>query len=459
MLFRSRFSTYKSVSKTIKVKDSTSVKIVIKQSQHGPIVNDLIADFKEKKPVSMSWIFTHEPINILEATYGLSHSDDISTFQSAVSLLNAPGLNIMYGDAKNKIAWFTTGKLYQLEKGVNPNFILNGSNGIDDKKTFFDKNDNPKSINPSNNFVYSSNNMPEAIKGYNYPGYYLPEDRAKRIESLLTPKNNWTITDVEKMITDNVSSNAPKIAQNFISYLKNASLTANENQAIQILKSWNGSNNNSDTAPTIYNKWIYFYLKNTFHDELGEISFNQLLKTHIVKQFIGNQDKIENSVWFDNISTKNKVETRHDIFYNSYKQAIASLEKQLGKNVNSWTWNKVHKLEIKHPLGSVAILKPLFNVGIFEIAGSCEVINNNMFAYSDKEFYDIKAGPSTRRIIDFSDIENSKSIVPTGNSGNPFSKHYSDQADLFVAGKFRKMMLNKAEIIKKSTKLTFKPKS
>ena len=190
---------------------------------------------------------------------------------------------------------------------------------------------------------------------------------------------------------------------------------------------------------------------------MGEISFNQLLKTHIVKQIIGNQDKIENSVWWDNVSTKNKVETRHDIFYNSYKQAIASLEKQLGKNVNSWTWNRVHKLEIKHPLGSVAILKPLFNVGIFEIPGSCEVINNNMFTYSDNDFYDIKAGPSTRRIIDFSDVENSKSILPTGNSGNPFSKHYSNQADLFVAGKFRKMMLNKAEIVKKSTKLTFKP--
>jgi penicillin amidase len=34
------------------------------------------------------------------------------------------------------------------------------------------------------------------------------------------------------------------------------------------LKSWTGSNNLNDIGPTIYNKWIYYYLKSTFEDEL-----------------------------------------------------------------------------------------------------------------------------------------------------------------------------------------------
>ncbi|MBC7642887.1 MAG: penicillin acylase family protein, partial [Flavobacterium sp.] len=279
----------------------------------------------------------------------------------------------------------------------------------------------------------------------------------KRISNLLDSKSNWDKTSVSKMITDNISVTSPEIAKNFISYLNKSRLSENENQAIKVLESWKGSNNLNDIAPTIYNKWIYFYLKNTFEDELGEISFNQLLKTHIVKQVIGNQSKIENSPWWDNISTKNKVENRQEIFNLSFKQAISSLENQLGDDVNSWTWKRVHKIEFRHPLGSVAILKPLFNVGVFDIAGSCEVINNNLFVYSDNKINDVKGGPSSRRIIDFSDIENSLNILPTGNSGNPFSKHYDDQAEMFVTGKFRKMMLNKNEIIKKSTKLVFKP--
>jgi len=56
------------------------------------------------------------------------------------------------------------------------------------------------------------------------------------------------------------------------------------------------------------------------------------------------------------------------------------------------------------------------------------------------------SGPSTRRIIDFSDIENSLSILPTGQSGNIFSPHYKDQAELYNNGEFRKMMLNEDEI-------------
>jgi penicillin G amidase len=452
------FLDYKTRTKFIKVKDSTTVIIDIKDTQHGPIINDLIVDFKTKKPVSLSWIFTQQPIKILDAVYGLSHAENILDFEKSVSTIVAPGLNIMYGDAKNNVAWFTTGKLYKLEKGVNSNFILNGSNGIDDRRTFFEASENPKSINPKNGYVYSANNMPEAINGYDYPGYYLPEDRAKRISGLLDTKSNWDKTSASQMITDNVSSVATEISKNFISYLNKKSISANENQAIKILESWKGSNNLDDVAPTIYNKWIYFYLKNTFEDELGKISFNQLLLTHIVKQIISNQSKIENSPWWDNVSTKNKIENRQEIFNVSLKQAISSLEKQLGNDVNSWTWNRVHKLEVKHPLGSVAVLKPLFNVGVFDIAGSNEVINNNLFTYNDNEINTVKGGPSTRRIIDFSNIENSLNVLPTGNSGNPFSKHYDDQAEMFVAGKFRKMELNKNEIIKTSTKLVLKPK-
>jgi len=72
--------------------------------------------------------------------------------------------------------------------------------------------------------------------------------------------------------------------------------------------------------------------------------------------------------------------------------------------------------------------------------------------------YNVTAGPSTRRIIDFCDVENSISILPTGQSGNPFSKHYRDQAEMYNKGEFRKMKMNKEEIIRVSTKLIISPK-
>ena len=442
--------------KTIKVKDSASVTLNIKETIHGPIMNGLLTTLTSKKPIAMSWIYTQQKNQILEAVHALSHSKNVNDFYNGVSLIASPGLNVMYGDAQNNIAWITSGKLYKLDKSVNGNFIMNGANGIDDKKEFLDFSKNPSAINPPWDYVYSSNNQPEAIDGYLYPGYYLPKDRAKRINGLLAPKNNWTSSDVQKMINDNTSSTASDLMANWTSVLnKNAS--TNEQTAMQILQHWKGTNDLKDIAPTIFNKWIYFYLQDTFKDELGVDNFNSFLGTHIMKQTIAAQSQNENSPWWDDITTKNHKETRTEILNKSFKEAIASLEKQIGNNPNDWTWNKVHIVEHQHPLGKVAALRGFFNVGPFEAPGSNEVINNLFFTYSDNPKSEVKGGPSTRRIIDFSDVENSVSILPTGQSGNPMSKHYSDQAEMYIQGKFRKMKMNKTEIIKTSTKLVFKP--
>jgi penicillin amidase len=54
--------------------------------------------------------FTQQPIHILDAVYTLSHAKQ-SRFSKGVALISAPGLNVMYGDAKGNIAWWATGKL------------------------------------------------------------------------------------------------------------------------------------------------------------------------------------------------------------------------------------------------------------------------------------------------------------------------------------------------------------
>lgn len=448
--------TYK--QKTVKVKDSLDVKVNIKTSQHGPVLNGLLEGLDPEKPIAMSWIYTQQKNEILDAVYHLSHAKNLEDFQKHIELIKAPGLNIMYGDAKGNIAWITSGKLYKVDKSVNTNFILKGGNGVDDQKEFLPFAKNPAAVNPDWNYVYSANNQPEAIDGYLYPGYYLPKDRATRIDGLLAPKNNWTKEDVSKMIVDNTSATAETIVANMTMPLNVSKFSGNEKKALNLLKAWKGTHELEDIAPSIYNKWLYFYLKATFEDELGEENFKMLLSTHIVKQMIEAQSQNAFSPWWDNLKTKSKKETQSDILTQSFKEAVVSLEKQLGPDVSGWKWEKVHKVDFQHPIGKIKMFSKFFNVGSFGISGSNEVINNQLFLYSDEAEIQIKGGPSTRRIIDFSDIENSWSILPTGQSGNPMSKHYKDQAELFVKGKFRKMMLNKGEIIKTATKLVFKKK-
>ncbi len=440
------WKSYETRTKTIKVKDGEDIIVTVKTSQHGSIMNDITKEITFDQPVAMSWIYTQHENRGLEAIYNMSHATNQNEFEAAMPLLHAPGLNIMYGDAENNIGWYAVGKLYELPENSHSKFILDGTNGENEPIRYLDFSENPKATNPPWHYVYSSNNQPDTISGRFYPGYYLPENRGKRIVQFLEPKNDWDKKAMTEMITDVKSSVNPTIAKELVSLIDHQNLNKNQKEALAILQNWNGDNQLQDIAPTIYHKLIYLCLKNTFYDELGDDMFAQLLKTHLIKRTIAPLFSKENSVWFDNIETENKSESRKDIVTQSYMEAISALENQLGDNISQWTWNKVHTLEHQHPIGKVEALRSYFNVGPFDVNGTREVINNLGFNYNESGEYKVISGPSTRRIIDFSDIENSLSILPTGQSGNVFSPHYKDQVELYNKGEFRKMMLNEDEI-------------
>ncbi len=442
---------------TIKVKDGEDISFEVREGKHGSIMNDFIDIIDSDSPIAMDWIYTKLENKMLEASYVLSHSNSLSEFKNGASLIYAPGLNVMYGDAKNNIAWFASAKLYKHDNNVNTKFILDGSNGVDDQIKYLDFSQNPQAINPPWNYVYSANNQPDSIAGIMYPGYYLPEDRAKRIVNLLKPKNDFTKNDIELMINDIQSSVVPDLIPIIIENITKVNLTANEKEAIIILKNWKGDYKIDEIAPTIYTKFLYRFIENTFADEMGEENFKQFLKTHVYKRQIAKQIKSRKSIWWDDINTKQVKENRDEIFTRSLHETVTALEEQFGDDIKNWTWNKAITVTHKHAFDKVPSLKSFFNVGPFVTNGSNEVLNNQIFAINNNGIYEVTAGPSTRRIIDFSDIENSITVIPTGQSGNVFSKHYKDQAKKYLNGEFVKMMLNKEEIQKSKDKLVIEP--
>ena len=457
-LTESGYVDYEIVNKSIKVKDSSEVQFSYKKSIHGPILNGIADQVKGDRPIAMSWVYTQMENKVIDAIYGLSHSNNLKEFKTALPKIHAPGLNIMYGDEEGNVAWFATAQLYQIPDSVNTKMVFEVGEGLPLEKDLLDFKENPQAINPPSNYVYSANNQPDSIAGMLYPGYYLPENRGKRIVELLAPKNDWDITSASEMITDVISSVEPEIITNLAKLLDVSLLSENGLMAIDSLKMWRGDYELSSIEATIYNRWIYYFLENTFEDELGDELFNQFLSTHFMKRLIAPLSKDEDSVWWDDVSTTDVNESMVDIVNISFMEAVASLEKDFGNNLDYWRWERVHTIEHGHPIGQIAALRSFFNVGPYPVHGTREVINNLAFSYDDTGYYKTTSGPSTRRIIDFSDVENSISILPTGQSGNPFSEHYRDQAEMYVNGEFRKMMMNKEEIQKSKEILTFKPK-
>ncbi|WP_298476001.1 penicillin acylase family protein [uncultured Maribacter sp.] len=444
---------YTLVTKNIKVKDEEDVIFTYKKTRHGPVLNGIANQITGERPISMSWTYTSQENKVFRALYSMSHANNLEEFKRGLPNIHAPGLNVMYGDAKGNIAWFATAKLHTLPDRVNSKMIMNGSSGAYERLGYLDFSKNPKAINPPWNYVYSANNQPDSVEGSLYPGYYLPENRAKRITQLLEPKNDWDKKSASKMITDVTSPVNLLVLTALCKVIDVKNLNNNELSLLDDLNKWQGDYPLNSYSATVYHRWVYYFLKNTFSDELGEEMFNQLLSTHLHKRLIAPMASKNASVWWDNVNTKEKKETQADIINTSFKEAWASLEDDFGANYKKWTWDKVHTLEHEHPIGKVKALRSFFNVGPFPVIGSREVINNMFFGYNNTGKYKVSSGPSTRRIIDFSDVENSISILPTGQSGNPFSRHYKDQAQMFVNGEFRKMLMNKKEIEETSKSL------
>ncbi|MCJ7467694.1 MAG: penicillin acylase family protein [Maribacter sp.] len=452
------WATYQIIRKTIKVKKAKDVQFMYKMTSNGPVLNGIADQITGERPISMSWIYAKFDNKVMDALYGIAHAHDLKGFKRVLPDIHAPGLNVMYGDAKGNVAWFATAKLYKMPDSVSTKFILDGTTDKDKPLRYLDFLENPQAVNPPWNYVYSANNQPDSIAGMFYPGYYLPENRAKRITELLKPKNDWDKEAVMKMITDATSSVNPTIVQNFLKLISIKTLDPDKIKILDQFREWKGDYPLGSIEATVYNRWVYFFLKNTFEDELGPAMFKQFLATHFHKRLIAPMSGKPKSVWWDDISTKDTIETQTTIVNVSFEQAMTSLRKDLGKDMTKWTWEKVHTLEHPHPIGQIKALRSFFNVGPFSVDGTREVINNMSFPYDSTGYYKVNSGPSTRRVIDFSDIENSMSILPTGQSGNPFSPHYEDQAELYNKGEFRKMLLNKEEIIETSKSvLTFHP--
>jgi len=191
----------KRINKTIKVKDSTSVDFSYAQTSRGPLLKGVFEPLDSLPPVSMSWSYTKLDNRVLNALYGISHATNITEFESHLPDIHAPGLNVMYGDAEGNVAWWATARLYEMPEEANTKMILQANAG-EEPIRYLDFSENPGAVNPPWGYVYSANNQPDSVAGLKIPGYYLPENRAKRIVELLEPKSDWDRESVGEMMLD-----------------------------------------------------------------------------------------------------------------------------------------------------------------------------------------------------------------------------------------------------------------
>ena len=445
-------------SETVKVKGGVDTTFTVYETIHGVLINNHLP-IKSDVPISMYWNYTALNNELLEAFHMMNRADNLEDFEKGVEMIASPGLNVTYGDASGNIAQWSASKLILRSDSSDGKLYGKGYASGWNFKDYYSFDANPKTINPERDFVHSANQMHDSTEGELYPGYYAPETRADRIEELLKNQSNATVESAKEAMLDHVSATEADVAHVLAEIIRHsgAVFTNTEEMALEKLELWGGAHDLRDVEPTIYYKFLYHTLLNSLQDEVGDEVFQKLFSTHLLKRSYPKMFREPASPWWDDVKTSAKVETRESIVLKSFQKSVMELEDELGADIQSWTWDRVHSLEHPHVFSAVSILKEFFHVGPFPSTGGNETVNNAGFIFNGNGEYIAHYGPAMRIVIDFADIENAVSILPTGNSGNVMSPHYSDQAEMYVNGKFRKMKMNKKEIGKSNNHLVLLP--
>jgi penicillin amidase len=393
--------------------------VTLNYTVHGPLFSEPRGQF------ALKWTGANGS-QTLEALYMLGLATNHAEFLSAISLIECPNLNFLYADTSNNIAYHATGSHPVRMPGLGP-ALHNGSSGLEDWEGFIPFNSLPNVTNPASGFIISANNKPVNASYPYYLGYnFAPAHRANRINQLVNISGPHSLTDMGNIQQDAVSLHALAI-KDIVASVVLAQVTASSNPiahaAATTLQGWNGEMTTDSVAATIWASFSLEYLDQTFIDEYSTAgALNGPLPAVTVLE---NFTQINYGRWFNDTSASG-TQTRDDIIVSSFLAIKDELVTNLGADVNTWQYHRVHALWMQHPMTSTFPY----------MSGPIQPLNGGTYTVNHAPGFLVNFGASCRLLLDFQDFDNSLSVIAGGQRLNVYSNHYLDQLSLWLIGDY-----------------------
>ncbi len=442
--FQDDWEDFRLVTETIKIKGAAADNYVVRISRHGPIISDALKGVSST--LALKWV-ANDPVGLLPAVIELDQARDWPSFRTALSKWTLAGQNFVYADVDGNIGYQATGKVPVRAQG-NGLLPVPGWTGENEWTGFVNFDQMPSIYNPPSHYIATANNRPAA--GPFLAARYAPPYRIGRIRQLLEAKDKLSVADMTAIQYDSTSLLAAKIAP-YLAALKSSDPAVQ--QAIDRFKSWDGNMAADSVTAAIYAQTFNRVLTDTFADELGSVADEYLDQEGDASIKLEQMLDRTADLWWDDVKTAGKQEQRDDILLKAITTAVGELNGKQGSDQAKWQWGKLHKLYLDHPLGGVKVLGiqifGSFNHGPYELSGDNTTVNVSHYSVGDAldgQGYDETAYPSMRKVEDVSDWAGSRWILPGGASGQPFSKHFGDQVDGYMGGKYNPIRFSDAAI-------------
>jgi penicillin amidase len=487
-LYDGTVKPFKSREETIKVAGGKSKKIVVRETNNGPLLSDrddelvkvgkkasvdtAAPDRGDGYGIALRWTAL-DPGTSMDAVFAMDRAANWSDFRAASRLFDVPSQNLTYADTKDNIGYTLPGRIPTRAKGDDGSIPAPGWDPKYQWTGYIDQDALPYEYNPKRGYIVTANQA--VIDKDKYP-YTLTTDwgygtRSQRITDLIDSKikggGKISTDDMRQMQLDNSS----EIAKLLVPKLLKINLDDKDvRDAQKLLEGWDYTQDADSAAAAYFNAVWRNILKLAFGNKLpkelrveGQCLYVQPVNTtgpaddtdkvrecgqrdadqaqpdggdrwfEVVRSLMDD----ENSDWWKTPATVSRkgADNRDELFARALVDARWELTAKLGKDIDTWSWGRLHRLFLKNQtLGTdgPGFLQYILNRGPWKLSGGEAAVNAT--GWNAAGGYGVVWVPSMRMVVNLGDLDKSKWINLSGASGHAYSAHYVDQTGKWVQG-------------------------
>ncbi|MEU6374288.1 penicillin acylase family protein [Streptomyces sp. NPDC046909] len=511
-LYDGKVRPFTTREETIKVAGGAPKKIVVRETNNGPLLSDRddelvkvgkkatvdasAPDRGDGYGISLRWTAL-DAGTTMDAVFAMDKAENWTDFRAAAALFEVPSQNLVYADSTN-IGYTLPGKIPTRAKGDDGSIPAPGWDSKYRWTGWIQQDELPYEYNPKRGYIVTANQA--VVDPDKYP-YTLTTDwgygtRSQRITDLIQSK----IDDGGKISTDDMRQmqvdNSSEIAKLLVPKLLKIDIDDKDvREAQKLLEGWDYTQDADSAAAAYFNSVWRNILKLAFGNKLpkelrvegqclwvdkadstgpadedtkvrecGQRDPDQAQPDGGDRWFevVRNLMDDEDSDWWTTpkgVGDRPEATNRDELFKRAMIDARWELTAKLGKDIDSWSWGRLHRLFLKNQtLGTEGpgFLKYMLNRGPWKLSGGEATVNAT--GWNAAGGYGVVWVPSMRMVVNLGDLDKSKWINLTGASGHAYSAHYTDQTSKWVKGELLDWSFSK-DAVDKSTSdtLVLKP--